>query len=58
MNLPCDRDKCIGKSCGNFGDNGCKGGKDPPWNYAKWYNNELPNIKEKAYKEKEMKGDK
>jgi hypothetical protein len=38
MSLPCMRDKCIGKACGNFGERGCKGGKYPPWNWAKWYN--------------------
>lgn len=37
MSLPCMRDKCIGKSCGNFGERGCKGGAHPPWSYAKWY---------------------
>ena len=30
MNLPCMRDKCIGKACGNFGAYGCKGGELPP----------------------------
>ena len=37
MKLPCMRDKCVGKPCGNFGDKGCKGGKYPPWSWAKWY---------------------
>lgn len=48
------RDKCLGKSCGNFGDKGCKGGNYPPWNHAKWYIEELPKITEKVYSEKEI----
>lgn len=42
MSLPCMRDKCIGKACGNFGERGCKGGKYPPWSWARWYLEELP----------------
>lgn len=48
MSLPCGREKCIGKSCGNFNDPdskffkpdlkpGCKGGDHPPWSWGKWY---------------------
>lgn len=44
MKLPCMRDKCVGKACGNFGDKGCKGGDKPPWSYAKWYIEELLKI--------------
>lgn len=53
MNLPCMRDKCIGKACGNFGDKGCKGGAYPPWSHAKWYIEELPKITERVYRERE-----
>lgn len=44
MSLPCMRDRCVGKACGNFGDKGCKGGAYPPWSYARWYLEELPKI--------------
>lgn len=44
MNLPCMREKCISKACGNFGDKGCKDGNYPPWSHAKWYLEELPKI--------------
>lgn len=65
MNLPCMRDKCIGKECGNFNDPsskffnkqmklGCKGGEYPPWSWARWYNNQLPKIAERVYREREM----
>jgi len=37
MNLPCMREKCIGRECANFGERGCKGGEHPPWSWAKWY---------------------
>ena len=53
MKLPCMRDKCIGKACGNFGERGCKGGKYPPWSWAKWYNEELPKITESVFRERE-----
>lgn len=47
-NLPCMRDRCIGKECCNFNDPeskwfnaklkpGCKGGEFPPWSYARIY---------------------
>lgn len=32
------RDKCVGKSCNNFDERGCKGDAHPPWSWAKWYN--------------------
>lgn len=54
MSLPCMRDKCIGKACGNFGDKGCKGGDYPPWNWARWYLEELPKITERVYREREI----
>lgn len=54
MNLPCGRDRCIGKSCGNFGDKGCKGGDYPPWSWARWYRKELPKITERVYREREI----
>ena len=40
--LPCMRDKCIAKDCGNFGERGCKGGVYPPWSYARRYLEEPP----------------
>jgi hypothetical protein len=68
MSLPCGREKCIGKTCGNFNDPaskffnpkfkaGCKGGDFPPWNWSKWYNEELPKAAERVKKEKEAKGE-
>ena len=48
MNLPCMRDKCIGRECANFGDKGCKGGEHPPWSWSKWYLEELPKIKKEV----------
>lgn len=51
MNLPCMRDKCIGRECANFGDKGCKGGEHPPWSWSKWYLEELPKIKLKVWNE-------
>lgn len=50
--LPCMRETCIGKLCGNFNDReskfgnpnlkqGCKGGDYPPWSFAKWYINKF-----------------
>ena len=58
--LPCGRDGCIGKPCGNFNDPdgkfgnpnlraGCKGGEFPPWSWAKWYLNELPKHRAAKY---------
>ena len=46
--LPCMRDKCIGRECANFGERGCKGGEHPPWSWSKWYLEELPKIKMEA----------
>ena len=65
MNLPCGRDKCLVKSCGNFNDPdsksfnpdlkpGCKGGNYPPWSWSRWYNEKLPKITERVYREREM----
>lgn len=53
MILGCGRDRCLGKSCGNFGDKGCKGGFEyPPWSWARWYNEELLKITERVNKER------
>ena len=54
MNLACGRNKCIGKACGNFGERGCKGGNYPPWNWARWYLEELPKSTERVYREREI----
>lgn len=62
MSLPCMGDRCRGTACGNFNDpeskfgnpnlpRGCKGGKFPPWSWAKWYLEELPKIAAAKYAE-------
>ena len=58
--LPCGREKCIGKACGNWngpadrfgdpkGEGGCKGGDFPPWSWAKLYITELPKYHAAKY---------
>lgn len=53
MSLPCGRDKCMGKACGNFGERGCKGGfAHSPWSWARWYLEDLPRITARVRQER------